>query len=722
MLGGAMMLLAGCNKTEVQPTPPDSETEKNFNVETTALTQGSISVRITPVDNEEPYYFGVVTKKDFASLYKSDAETLQEAYIKWFEEMAGKKNLNVEEFLSQALLTGMQNYQFRALDPQTDYLFFVFGVSYKNEPTTTPETFEFKTRRATLKKDAVISITEVEKGSTWFKVKFDCNNPDIFYYGDVMLPDIYEQYCGSNPDNIPAYVKDYLTALKAENDEFKAMSMAQFISYITVNGESEYDTALTDVANSLLPEMEYPVFAIGIANDGSFTTEPVVKMVRTGETERNNWILDDKKVTDIQYDVTVYPAYDEVYAAILERDCYFEGLSDEQCVNELLAARKGSFMADLITGRGKLQFNNLIPNEDYTLLLIACTPDGLPKTGDKLNVKKDPVKTLEATPTNAVYSVKAYSVTKTSAKVSVSGNDAASGQTYMLNYISKARLIELATKEEEANGGNSGGGSESGSTGAEGGSTGEGSEGGETGSEGGEVTPIVPSEASFQTVLKRDCDEFIDASLKAWNDSKPNAQMDRKEFLSRSLLSDVGVGTSYSWDGLTPGTEYVAYAIGLKADGTYTTKAYTYEFKTIEDKKSKVSLSTMMTGTSYESVFPGQITFTFYTYSEPKKDAGKLYCKKFQDIDEWAGKTSEEIVTELCKSDNMSNDASEWRGYVNWTKPGVQFYIYSIGEDTDGIKTDILKCSHTGKASEVGVEYNFINVTFDQTETIPVAR
>lgn len=706
MLGGAMMLLAGCNKTEVQPTPPDSETEKNFNVETTALTQGSISVRITPVDNEEPYYFGVVTKKDFASLYKSDAETLQEAYIKWFEEMAGKKNLNVEEFLSQALLTGMQNYQFRALDPQTDYLFFVFGVSYKNEPTTTPETFEFKTRRATLKKDAVISITEVEKGSTWFKVKFDCNDPDIFYYGDVMLPDIYEQYCGSNPDNIPAYVKDYLTALKAENDEFKAMSMAQFISYITVNGESVYDTALTDVANSLLPEMEYPVFAIGIANDGSFTTEPVVKMVRTGETKRNNWILDDKKVTDIQYDVTVYPAYDEVYAAILERDCYFEGLSDEQCVNELLAARKGSFMADLVTGRGKLQFNNLIPNEDYTLFLIACTPDGQPKTGDKLNVMKDPVKTLEATPTNAVYSMKVYNVTKTAASVSVSGNTAAEGQTYMFNYITKARLIELATKEEEATGG---------STGSEGGSTGE-------GTEGGEVTPIVPSEASFQTVLKRDCDEFIDASLKAWNDRKPNAQMDRKEFLSRSLLSDVGVGTSYSWDGLTPGTEYVAYAIGLKADGTYTTKAYTYEFKTIDDKKSKVSLSTRMTGTSYESVFPGQITFTFFTYSNPQKEAGKLYCKKFQDIDEWAGKTSEEIVTELCKNDNMSAQAHEWRDYVNWTKPGVQFYIYSIGEDTDGIKTDILKCSHTGKASEVGVNGMPKEVTFDQTETIPVAR
>lgn len=707
MLGGAMMLLAGCNKTEVQPTTPDSETETNFNVETTALTQGSISVRITPVDNEEPYYFGVVTKKDFASLYKSDAETLQEAYIKWFEDVAGQEELNVEEFLSQALLTGMQNYQFRSLDPQTDYIFFVFGVSYKNEPTTTPETFEFKTRRATLKKDAVISITEVEKGSTWFKVKFDCNDPDIFYYGDVMLPDIYEQYCGSNPDNIPAYVTSYLTALKEENNEFKKMSMAEFISYITVSGESEYDTALTDVANSLLPEMAYPVFAIGIANDGSFTTEPVVKMVSTGETERNNWILSDKKVTDIQYDVTVYPAYDEVYAAILERDCYFEGLSDEQCVNELLAARKGSFMADLVTGRGKLQFSDLIPNEDYTLFLIACTPDGLPKTGDKLNVKKDPVKTLEATPTNAVYSVKVYNVTKTAASVSISGDTAAEGQTYMLNYITKARLIELATKEEEANGGSTG--SEGGSTGTEGGSTGE-------GTEGGEETPIVPSEASFQTVLKRDCDEFIDASLKAWNDSKPNAQMDRKEFLSRSLLSDVGVGSSYRWGGLTPGTEYVAYAIGLKADGTYTTKAYTSEFKTIEDIQSQIHLVVGMKAWMYEEYYPNKTNYNISATGEPYNQVQGVYCKYFIENDEWAEKTGAEIE-ELLKKERPGSNGSV---IANPTvERGKTFFVYFIGVDKEGISTHISKVTHTSRV-EGGDNGMAKDVKIDKLETINV--
>ena len=713
MLGGAMMLLAGCNKTEVQPTTPDSETETNFNVETTALTQGSISVRITPADNEEPYYFGVVTKKDFTSLYNSDAETLQEAYIKWFEEMAGKKNLNVEEFLSQALLTGMQNYQFRALDPQTDYLFFVFGVSCKNEPTTKPETFEFKTRRATLKKDAVISITEVEKGSTWFRVKFDCNDPDIFYYSDVMLPHIYEKYCGSNPDNIPAYVKDYLTALKTENDKFNAMTMAQFISYITVSGETVYDTALSDVANSLLPEMEYPVFAIGIANDGSFTTEPTVKMVSTGETEKNNWILGDEKVTDTQYNVTIYPAYDEVYAVIVERDCYFEGLSDQECVNELLAARNGSFMTELVTGRRKLEVGKLIPNEDYTLFLIACTPDGLPKTGEKLNVKRVPVKTLEATPTNAVYSVKTYNVTKTATKVSVSGNDAASGQTYMLNYISKARLIELATKEEEANGGNSGGGSESGSTGAEGGSTGEGSEGGETG---GEVAPIVPSEASFQTVLKRDCDEFIDASLKAWNDSKPNAQMDRKEFLSRALLSDIGVGVSFSWDGLAPGTEYVAYVIGLKADGSYTTKAYTSEFKTIEDIQSQIRLDVGMKAWMYEERYPNQTNYTVAATGEPFNQVQGVYCKSFIENDEWAEKTGAEIE-ELLKKEPVGTYGSASAPLS--VERGKTFFVYFIGVDKEGISTHVSKVTHTSRA-EVNDKELAKSVNIDKLEIIPV--
>ena len=348
----------------------------------------------------------------------------------------------------------------------------------------------------------------------------------------------------------------------------------------------------------------------------------------------------------------------------------------------------------------------MIPNEDYTLFLIACTPDGLPKTGDKLNVKKDPVKTLEATPTNAVYSMKVYNVTKTAASVSVSGNTAAEGQTYMFNYITKARLIELATKEEEATGGSTG--SEGGNTGSEGGSTGE-------GTEGGEVTPIVPSEASFQTVLKRDCDEFIDASLKAWNDRKPNAQMDRKEFLSRSLLSDVGVGTSYSWDGLTPGTEYVAYAIGLKADGTYTTKAYATEFKTIEDIQSQIRLDVGMKAWVYEEYYPNKTNYTVAATGEPYNQVQGVYCKSFIENDEWAEKTGAEIE-ELLKKEPVGLGSASAPLTV---ERGKTFFVYFIGLDKEGISTHVSKVTHTSRV-EGGDNGMAKTVKIDKLETIPV--
>ena len=204
--------------------------------------------------------------------------------------------------------------------------------------------------------NATFTITPTEIGSTYFKVNISCSDPSVFFYYDVLLPDIYETYCDSKPENIPSYMATYLSSLKSENNTYSKMSMAEFISAITVEGEAEYDTALSEAANSLVPEMEYPVFAIGIANDGTFTTNATVQMVKTAETLPNDWILTDEKTTDIQYNATIAPKWDEAYAVILERKMYFEGESDEEMVNDLLAARGGSFLNDLCITRAKVEF------------------------------------------------------------------------------------------------------------------------------------------------------------------------------------------------------------------------------------------------------------------------------------------------------------------------------------------------------------------------------
>lgn len=670
----AAFAFAGCDKNSNTDSPVTPPEQSDFTIEQKALTQGSFDVRITPKDNESTYYFNVITKKDYESRYESDNVKLVATYKAWFEQLADQQGIELKELLENALLSGMQNYQFRTLVPETDYVFFVYGLDYEGNKTTDVATVEFKTPKAVLNSDATFNIEATEVAATWFKVKISCSDPNVFFYYDVMDPSVYQQYCGGDPANIPAYMTEYLTALKSESDTYSAMTEAEFITGITVDGEVEYDTALSEAANSLLPEMEYPVFAIGIANDGSYTTNATVVMVKTAETPRNDWLISDETVTDIQYNATITPAWDEAYAVILERQTYFEGMTDDQMVDALLAARKGTFTEELCAERVKVQFSDLIPSEDYYLFMIACTPDGQPKTGSKLNVKKQEVKMKDATMTGAEYSVNVFNVTKTSAQVSVSVNTAGEGQTFLTNYISKAELDSR-------------------------------------------TATMTESEA-----LKKHMDELIDANLKAWNAS--HSEMDRKEFLSRVLPgeSKTGTGNYITIDGLSAGTDYYAYVIGIKADGTYTTEPFKSAFSTISDKKSKVTISTAMTGTTYEEVFPGKVTYTIFTYANPTDSAGKVYGKIFQGTDEWAGKSADEILAELAKDENKGDDASYWRSFVNWTDPGVKFYVYSVGYDTDGMPTDILKCSHTGKASECGTNYNFKNVTFDKTETLTITR
>lgn len=680
----AALFVTACDKNNGGTDTPPEPVNSDFTIEQTALTQGSLDVKITPKDNEGTYYFSVISKKEWQAKYQSDTEVLAAAYKTWFENLAASAGVSTEELLKNALLKGMQTYQFRQLIPETEYVFFVYGVDYTGTATTPVTVQEFATPKVTLNPNATFTITPTEIGSTYFKVNISCSDPSVFYYYDVLLPDVYETYCDSKPENIPSYMATYLSSLKSENNTYSKMSMAEFISAITVEGEAEYDTALSEAANSLVPEMEYPVFAIGIANDGTFTTNATVQMVKTAETLPNDWILTDEKTTDIQYNATIVPKWDEAYAVILERKMYFEGASDEEMVNDLLAARGGSFLNDLCITRAKVEFKNLIPDEDYYLFLIACTPDGAPKTGKKLNVKKVDVKTQAAKPTGAVYTLNVYNVTKTTAKISVSVNTEGEGQTFLTNFITKADLESRAASSSE-------------------------------------------SEA-----LKKHMDELIDSSLESWNAGHPNSKMDRKEFLSRLLPgeSQTGASSAAEISGLKEGTDYYAYAIGIKADGTYTTEPFKKEFKTIEAKQSKVSVSMKMVARNMDEFggsYVGQTQYNISADAMPYASAGKIYTKAFTGTDEWAGKSSEELVTLLLK-ETPTLPAKDAYGYLvcqhiesfNGAR-GERFYYYAIAYDSDEIPSDIVKASHLSKA-EGGTSGMWKDVTIEKTETIEVAR
>ena len=460
------------------------------------------------------------------------------------------------------------------------------------------------------------------------------------------------------------------------------MSWAEFVTYLTKRGKYTYDTQTSEANNSLLPEYDYYVYAIGIANDGSFTTNPTVVKVTTGETPRNEYTVTKSAISDITYEFNILAAYSEAFAVMMERAIYFEGETDEQMVADLVAANKGDISAYLFADRAKGSFTDLIPDEDYYVFIFACNTNGTPKTGEKANIVKVPIRTKTASPTGATYTIKVSNISKTTARVNVSGDDKATGQTFLLNYVTKAEF---------------------------------------------DAGVAASSEKEF---LQKHMDAKIDASLKEWNES--HAKLDRKEFLSRLLPGEsvFGSGTYVDWEGLTAGTEYYAYVIGIKADGTYTTEPFKTSFKTIDEKKSKVSISMAMNARNMDEFggsYVGQTQYNISADAVPYASAGKLYTKAFTGTDEWAGKSSEELVTLLLKETPIL-PAKDLYGYLacqniqsfNGAR-GEMFYYYAVAYDSDGIISDIVKTSHLSKA-EGGTSGMWKGVKIDKTETIAVAR
>lgn len=76
----AALFVTACDKKNGGTDTPPEPVNSDFTIEQTALTQGSLDVKITPKDNEGTYYFSVISKKEWQANYQSDTEVLTAAY------------------------------------------------------------------------------------------------------------------------------------------------------------------------------------------------------------------------------------------------------------------------------------------------------------------------------------------------------------------------------------------------------------------------------------------------------------------------------------------------------------------------------------------------------------------------------------------------------------------------------------------------------------------
>lgn len=624
-------------------TNPPAPQPKDFAFQTNELTQGSFGVQIAPEDKTQTYYFNLITKEEYTQY--TSGEELQLADFNRITELASSLGVSLEQFLMEALLKGDQEMTYLALTPATPYVFYSYGLSAEGQALTDVNIYEFTTP-AVEHMDVTFDITATDITATTFTLNIDPSDDTCFYFYDVMTPDVYEEYCGSDPANIPAFVKSYLEAAKEANPDY---TMPQFVSAITVRGNC------TDSENyfNLLPECTYYAFAVGVANDGTLYTDVTMTTVTTSETPRNEYSIDYQTLGDVYYQASISATQSEPFAVLLERKTYFsDSDTDADIINALYEANGGNLASFIEVDDATVKFTRLIPDEDYYLFIFACNNDGTPKLDEgKINLKKVPIHTERANMSNAVYTLSTSKVEKTSVSLKVYADQDFYEETFMFNYMTKDYYNGLKSQVDYG---------------------------------------IL---GSMDEALQDEMDSFLQAQLDAWNESHPDSQMDMKEFLSRVLEEGASELAYYDITDLEPGTEYVIYLFGMKADGTYTTQCFTTEFTTVADSSTLAELEIIPM--ALDITTNSTTTFDFWCYPTN----GKVYGKTFSETDEWAGKSAAEI-TELLLEGFGWKVSTSYAVSVPWGKQG---FFYAVCVDENNMPTPVYKASPVAPENGVGI-------------------
>lgn len=374
----ALSLLAtGCRKpddtqTTVPPTPEAPTPEKgdpirldDFTVTLTSLHAGDVFLNIDPNDDDMTYWFSLQIKEEMP---ETDEEVFS-ADMAYFEYIASAYGLSLGELLSANLFYGDKDWMYNSLSPKTEYVLYMYGLSTEGASQTAVNRLTFTTPAVEMS-DCTFDIavgSNVTANS--FSITIAPSDDHIGYFYDVFPAWMYEEYCLSDPENIPAFIAEYIPSLASEN----GYTVPATVGAISVYGAITDDFTLED---GIEPSTTYYVFAIGIGADGTATTEAEVVSVTTGRPPMNTFEVLEGSVEDDRATFYVSPTQSESYVALFELKEYMydengNHLSDDEIISAILAAQGDYIGNHIYSGNSSVKDCPLIPNKSYYCIVFG---------------------------------------------------------------------------------------------------------------------------------------------------------------------------------------------------------------------------------------------------------------------------------------------------------------------------------------------------------------
>lgn len=601
--------------------PPPVSGKGDIAISFRNLTSSSVTVDFAAEDKTGTYYFSIIPASDFAS-YASDDELIRGA-VASLESLAALHDRDLRDLLAEELRRGNTSRPYEGLTPQTVYVAFAFGLTTECEVTSALSKAEF----TTLSPESVpctFDLSAEDVTATSLTLHVDPSDNGVAYYFDMMSAQQYAAYCGGSSEGVPSFVTDlYLPSLA---DQY-GLTVAEVVSDIASHGPVQYAFSGLSVAT------DYYAFAIGLAADGSTTTAPAVERFRTAGAAQNTF---DVRVTDRGADwadVRVTPLNDEPYLLIPELQEYFEGMNDEEIIDEVLRAYARVLAERTYYGVAQVRESNLVPDRDYWVLVFGYD-NGVPTTP----LMRQAFRTNKSVPVDCTFSLAVKEVGKTTVKVGVTPSDEA--VSYFSYYVPAARY--------EAGGGD---------------------------------------DAAVRTYTDEVIDELV----------RHNEGWPRCEVLQAILARGSGTWT-LDEGSLTPATDYYAYAVGMTADGTFTTPPVLSErFTTLGEHETLARIEIdymMMDGSGYGHPDDALIYGWFYP-----KNANIWYGAGFVDDDSVLAWSDDEAAAYLLENGETGagSSGSIWH-YVPW---GGHINYLGIAVDEEGYHSPVARLSVTADRSSL---------------------
>ena len=350
---------------EVKPESGEPVVLEDFTVTLTALHSGDVFLNIEPENKEMTYWYSLQLPEDMP---ETDEEILA-ADLDYLNYVADYYGMSLTQLLNEELKSGDLEWRYVGLEPNTEYVLYMYGINIEGNALTSVNKLTFKTTKVE-QLDCTFDILPGDNiTANSFSITIIPSDDTVGYYYDVFPAWMYEEYCLSDAANIPAFMAEYIPALATEN----SVTVPYAVGAISNFGTIAHDFTLEDgiEANS-----SYFVFAVGIGADGTTTTEASVIEVKTAAPATNTFEVTQGYVEDDRATFYVRPDHNESYVALFELKEYFLDesgnlVSDEEIINGIIAAQGSKIGEHMYSGTSTVSDCPMIPNKDYFCLVFG---------------------------------------------------------------------------------------------------------------------------------------------------------------------------------------------------------------------------------------------------------------------------------------------------------------------------------------------------------------